>query len=275
MKSVNNKLNYYQKIWNLNNCEKIASTLTSDLFLAESNSQKVVLKILTPLGIKDESSGIFYLKSKVGKKCAELFQYDDSAMLIEYLPGQDLLEYSMVNNELKTTEIFCDLILDLNTTIKIEKHPFRHLSSFDNVFNRIKIPTSLGELLSRGREKFQKMAKPSESDILLHGDLHHQNVKLNIVGEFVCYDPKGIIGHPAYEVATILNNPWGHAEIVYDMDLFNQRVEIFSKKLKHSKQTLIDFAFSQACLSIAWCIEDKVDHNHSLQMAKLFERFLV
>jgi streptomycin 6-kinase len=47
------------------------------------------------------------------------------------------------------------------------------------------------------------MAEP----VLLHGDLHHQNILAADRQPWLAIDPKGLIGEPAYEVGALLRNP--------------------------------------------------------------------
>lgn len=50
------------------------------------------------------------------------------------------------------------------------------------------------------------LAEPGPS-VALHGDLHHGNV-LDLDGSrWVAIDPKGLVGHPAFDVANVLCNP--------------------------------------------------------------------
>ena len=60
--------------------------------------------------------------------------------------------------------------------------------------------------LQKARKLREQLLQTSEADVLLHGDLHHDNILQN-GDDWVVIDPKGVIGESAYEVAAFIRNP--------------------------------------------------------------------
>src|SRR6266567_3540278 len=47
----------------------------------------------------------------------------------------------------------------------------------------------------------------SAEPVLVHGDLHHDNVLSSARAGWLAIDPKGVAAEPAYETAAMLRNP--------------------------------------------------------------------
>jgi streptomycin 6-kinase len=62
------------------------------------------------------------------------------------------------------------------------------------------------KLLTASKECALRLFAQSTTSVLLHGDLHHDNI-LHDGNAWVAIDPKGLIGDPAYEIAPLLCNP--------------------------------------------------------------------
>ena len=113
-----------------------------------------------------------------------------------------------------------------------------------------------------------KLLATQTKEVLLHGDLHHENVKLNSRGEYVCYDPKGFIGDPAYELGTTLKNPWKYPNIAHDKEMFIKRAKYFSNELNLPFDRVIGFAYVHFCLSFGWALEDGGDYSHQFELIR-------
>lgn len=257
-------LNQYIDLWNLTECCKLTSTFTSDVYKANSKYGKVVLKILNDVGVKDELAGTYFLDNCNGNGVVKLFEYNERALLMEYLPGDNLYQFSKIGDENKASEIFCSIIKKIHTVDKINHRDrlIQYTELFE-IFDRVSLPVELQDYFSKARELSRKLVSTQNKEVLLHGDLHHENVISRLNGEFVCIDSKGLIGDPSYELATTLKNPWDYPEISQDINLFKSRAKYFSRELNLPIDRIIGFSFVHLCLSVAWAIED--GHNYSHQ----------
>ena len=109
--------------------------------------------------------------------------------------------------------------------------------------------------------------------MLLHGDLHHDNILASTSSGWVAIDPKGIVGDPGYEVGTFMLNqlPVGAADSVVQ-ELSKQRLSIFSAELQISRERLAGWAFCHAVLSALWSFEDSEEWRATIRLAKLLEQ---
>tara|TARA_Y100000590_G_scaffold470776_1_gene670417 strand:- start:50563 stop:51045 length:483 start_codon:yes stop_codon:yes gene_type:complete len=145
------------------------------------------------------------------------------------------------------------------------------LSDLFKIFGRIDVPKDLVDTFNKAEALAKELMATQTHEVLLHGDLHHENIISREDGEFVCFDPKGMIGDPAYELGTTLKNPRDYPEISQNIECFVERAKFFSDELKLPYDRVVGFAFIHVCLSMAWSIEDGFDYLAQLDLAKKIE----
>ena len=250
---MNKILNKYISQWKLSQPVKLAETFTSTLYKVDSSYGRAVLKIFTDVGMKDERGGAAFLKNVSEKSAVRLFQSDERAHLLELLSAPNLYEFSKENEEEKASDIFIKIIKDIHsiTHIKFREGllPFEELFK---TFDQVNYPHHLDKILKKGKDLTRYLISTQMKEVLLHGDLHHVNVMKTESGRFVCFDPKGILGDPSYELGTILKNPWSYPEISLNIEIFRKRVENFSNELSLPKDRIVGFAYVHLCLSVLW-----------------------
>ncbi len=105
-------------------------------------------------------------------------------------------------------------------------------------------------------ELLGSMAEP----VLLHGDLHHQNILAAERSPWLALDPKGLIGEPAYEVGALLRNSMPQPfSAPRSKRVLARRVDRLAEELGFERARLVGWGVAQAVLSAWWCIED---HGH-------------
>jgi streptomycin 6-kinase len=148
-------------------------------------------------------------------------------------------------------------------------HAFPHVKDWLAVLDSdLKIPA---QTLQKARELRDQLLKTAGPDVLLHGDLHHDNILQN-GDDWVVIDPKGVIGEPAYEVAAFTRNPI--PELLTHDDAPNillNRITRFAEVLELPSQRIIDWCFVQAVLAWAWALEDGCDTRYFEQLTKIFD----
>ncbi|HEX9681405.1 MAG TPA: aminoglycoside phosphotransferase family protein, partial [Anaerolineales bacterium] len=105
---------------------------------------------------------------------------------------------------------------------------------------------------------YAELAASMAEPVLLHGDLHHENILSAEGDRWVAVDPQGVIGEPAYEVGAFLRNPipevWTWLELAKIMD---RRVEVFIEELGFDRRRLIGWGYAQAVLSAIGSLEER------------------
>src|SRR5438067_1309862 len=64
-----------------------------------------------------------------------------------------------------------------------------------------------GALGGQAEAIFAALLATQVAPVLLHGDLHHENILAAARQPWLAIDPKGVVGEPAYEAGALLRNP--------------------------------------------------------------------
>ncbi len=106
-------LNHYLKLWDLTDPEPLAETATSHVYTVTSEGTRVVLKVLTPIGL-EEKNGAAALRYWNGRGSVKLLREDEQAHLLEYADGQDLTVLVKNGQDEEVTLIIADVLNQLH-----------------------------------------------------------------------------------------------------------------------------------------------------------------
>lgn len=100
------------------------------------------------------------------------------------------------------------------------------------------------------------VAEPVPRRVLLHGDLHHDNVLSSGAG-WVSIDSKGVIGEPAWEVGPYLYNnlPDAAGEGAWRRTV-RRRADQFADELALDRRRVYSCGAVYAALSVSWSLEE-------------------
>jgi streptomycin 6-kinase len=126
-------------------------------------------------------------------------------------------------------------------------------------------------LRGRPAARFAELCDSMAEPVVLHGDLHHENL-LDAGGRWVAIDPKGVIGEPAYETGALLRNPRPDLLAADDpVGVLRRRSALLTEALDLDLWRVREWAYVQAELSAAWHVEDGEDPAFALAVAELLE----
>src|SRR5258708_40376267 len=108
-------LNRYLKVWGLSDPQPLAETVTSHVYTVTFDGERVVLKVLTPIGV-EEQSGAVALRHFGGHGAVRLLRADEQAHLLEYASGQDLIPLVENGEDEKATARMADVLNALHAT---------------------------------------------------------------------------------------------------------------------------------------------------------------
>lgn len=228
----------------------------------------IILKLgLDNKGLTREA---FALKCFAGYGAVHVLAEDNGILLLErVVPGTSLKSY-FPTNENESIEIACRVMKKLHQANIPTAHNFPHIKDWLAVLDKDwSVPASY---LKKARKLRYKLLKTTGLDVLLHGDLNHDNILQN--GEdWLVIDPKGVIGEPAYDVAAFIRNPMpellNHADVP---NIIHNRVAHLVKIMELPSQRIFDWCFVQAILAWAWALEDGCDTSYFEQLAKIFDK---
>jgi streptomycin 6-kinase len=134
------------------------------------------------------------------------------------------------------------------------------------------------DLIDRAEQAFHEIERDSPGDVVLHGDLHHENILLDDESGWTAIDPKGVIGAPCLEVGRFLQNQLPSSLPAERREaLVRERVQILSAELGHSQETVAASALVDCVLSHCWSFEDEgisADWYKGIELARLLCRMI-
>ncbi len=238
--------------WKLEDIEPFSNLSFHYVATASQGDRDVVLK----LGLDIERE-LATLEHYAGRGCVALLEHDISrrALLLEYLnPGTPLREYFPERDE-EATRIAANLLSNLHHAPAFDDFPTLEewLETLYHTGDDI-IPHPL---LTRARTWAMELTmEPAENVVLLHGDLHHDNILESKEG-WKAIDPKGVVGEPGYDIATFIYNPIPLLQHHPNAKaIIAKRLDIFAETLTIDREHLRKLAFIQAILAACWAIED-------------------
>ncbi|MCF7899913.1 aminoglycoside phosphotransferase family protein [Candidatus Babeliales bacterium] len=222
------------------------------IIFGHQNSEPIVLKVsLDNVALSKEYD---YLTAVSNQNNLKIIAHDKDMIIMEQaLPGTTLKE-QFPKNDKEATTILCSLIKKLHTAHIPKNHNFKNIKDILKVLDKdINIPQ---HILLKARNLRDNLLAATTQEVLLHGDLHHENI-LKHNNEWVAIDPKGFIGDPAFEVAGYLYNPIPDlVECNNAQEIIKERIKLCSELLQIPQQTIHDWMYVKIVLCWAWNLED-------------------
>ncbi|MDN3509684.1 MAG: aminoglycoside phosphotransferase family protein [Candidatus Neptunochlamydia sp.] len=222
------------------------------------NDKPIILKIgMNSKALAKEAS---CLKAFTKHAAAEVIAYDNNIIIMQRsVPGSTLKDHFPDNDE-EATKILCASIKELHKASIPENHNFYHLSElFKALDQELDIPD---KILTKAKHLRDELLSTTTKEVLLHGDLHHDNILQNGDGWLVI-DPKGFIGDPAFEPAAYLCNPI--PELLHEdnaKQIVSDRIKLCAEKLGLPEQRITDWLYAKSVLCWAWSLDDNLDSSY-------------
>lgn len=111
-------------------------------------------------------------------------------------------------------------------------------------------------LVEQAETLFAELLPTMAAPVVLHGDLHHENILSATREPWLAIDPHAVIGEPAYEPGALLRNPIPEIATHPNLArLLSRRVDLLSEQLDLDRQRVRGWGIAQAVLSAWWDIE--------------------
>jgi streptomycin 6-kinase len=266
----------YVRAWKFTDPHPFAQTVTSHLYKVTWNGGPAVLKLFTPIGARDEKSGAIALQCFNGHGSVRLLRHDDQAQLLEYIEGEDLKSLVKRGDDQRATLIIADVINRLHHAhagpVPDGLQPLA--VRFRSLFKRVKRDIR-NSVYTKAADVANKLLSTQKQVSILHGDMHHENVKFSHVRGWVALDPKGLYGECTYDAANVLCNPAGMDDLVADKGRLINSAALLATALQLDTSRVLAFTFAHAALSASWSLEDHQDPTLALRIAAIAEPLVI
>lgn len=193
----------------------------------------------------EELIGVRALEKWGGNGAVRVLIRDGNVIVLERA-GQTLR--SLVTEDASATQVLCDAAQRLHAHSPKDLDGFPTLrtwfsSLFDDTRPRFDQVRMIADRL------FEHFTRP----VLLHGDLHHENVLSGGGRGWLAIDPKGIVGAREFDYCNIFTN-WTPQEAT---EHFDTRLEVVARIASIDRVDLLHWIASWSALSGIWHLEDR------------------
>lgn len=114
------------------------------------------------------------------------------------------------------------------------------------------------DLIDKAERAFDEIERTAPRTVVLHGDLHHENILYDERSGWTAIDPKGAIGAPILEVGRFLQNQLP-ADLTPERREARvcERIEILSAELGYAPEAVAASGLVDCVLSHCWSFEDE------------------
>ncbi|AZN40019.1 aminoglycoside phosphotransferase family protein [Paenibacillus albus] len=216
------------------------------------------------------------MKAYAGRGAVQVLAWDEelgAAVLERAVPGTPL---SATLDDHEATAIFCEVFGKLRRPFEGEAAHFQTIRRWFEGIVRYRSRYSGGaegplpeEWVVRAEEILEELIPTTTETVLLHGDLHHQNILRQGEDGWAVIDPKGIIGDVHFEPLQYLLN---YEERGGDKEaVLSRRVAIITERLGLDRRRLALWGIARGVLEACWTIED--GHENWQDGIAISERF--
>jgi streptomycin 6-kinase len=237
-------------------------TLNGSVAFVRRDTERLVLKIIG--SASDELQALPAYAHFAGRGAVRLLAQAGRALLLERIaPGHALTRKVADGDDDGASWILCDVMAALHG----DAPPPAGLATVEDWgadFDRYRavggpLPAAL---VDRAAAIFSDLCRSQGPRIVLHGDLHHDNVLRDARRGWLAIDPKGVIGERAYECGALLRNPTEDAARFADPAIIDRRVRIICERLGLDRARVLAWCFAQAVLAAVWAVQDgRVDRR--------------
>ena len=203
-----------------------------------------------------------------------ILQQDQHAVLLErIIPGLSLKKLFLQEEDGKAVEIFCTVVQNLQKYDAVPNN-FPTIAEWKKSFNTY-LQSEHGyisrPLIHKAKNLFNTLVAAQGKQLLLHGDLHHNNILFDQKCGWLAIDPKGVIGEAEIEVAAFLKNPVGHPEIYAHESIISKRINRITDALNLDSNKIVKWCFCLTVLSCIWLIEEDKNPDDWLHFAEIMD----
>lgn len=223
-------------------------TPRGQLLPVRQNGVAAMLKVSTE---PEEMFGGLLMQWWDGDGAARVFAYENEALLLERATtGRALSDLVRNGQDDEASRITCHVIERLHTP---RAKPLPALVPLTHWFRDLTEASPDG-LLERAKTTALALLAAQETQVPLHGDIHHDNILDFGDRGWLVIDPKRVIGDRYFDYLNLFGNPDFTAAA--NPEQFARRLAIVSEAARLDRRRLLQWLLAWSGLSAVWCLND-------------------
>ena len=254
--------------WNLADDGEIFKSHSSLLQPVLYDGKQAMVKI--PFSA-EERRGCLLMVWYNGNGAAQVWEHDETAILMERATGPLSLREMVLNgNEDEASRIICGVTAKLHTVSCAHSDMLVPLTEW---FKPLKLAADIhGGILIKCTQVAEGLLSDPIDEVILHGDIHHENILHSAAGRWIAIDPKGLVGERVFDIANVFCNP--DSETATSPARLSRQVEVIAEAANLDPVRLLHWIIAWAGLSAAFALEDGENPTTALAVAKIAENEL-
>ena len=247
--------------WRLTPGDPFALTYHWVMAVTRENGEAAVLKLGVPTSehLRVEATA---LRTWAGNGAVRLLDYDADrgALLMERAEPGTRAATLVPHDDATATGVLLDVMHGLHATPPPATGvpDLRDLAGdFARYLHRFPDGGPLPERWVRTAARlFDELCDSAPARVLLHGDLHHDNVLRAARRPWLAIDPHGYVGDPGFDLGCLIYNPDPGAPEPDAVALLPARLEQLVAGAGQPRDRVVAWGFVMAVLSEVWTCED-------------------
>ena len=214
---------------------------------------------------KEEQRGCRLMAWWQSDGAARVLAEDGGVLLLERATGpRSLAAMARSGQDDEATRILCE------ATSRLHRHraPLPpDLVPLTDWFEPLLQARDQGGVVAEGRNVARGLLKHRQEIVVLHGDIHHENVLDAGQRGWIVIDPKGLLGDRAFDFVNILRDPDESTALAPGR--FARQVEVIAEAAALDRTHLLRWTLAFASLSAVWILGDGDHPGLDLAVAEL------
>jgi len=253
----------YVRAWDLLCDGEAFDTKSSILQPVVYNGEKAMLKIALAA---EERRGASLMCCWNGNGAAKIFRHDENALLMERAVGARSLRHMVAaGNEDEANRIICGVAAKLHSA----KCPDRSKLVPLPVWFAALRPAAdrFGGEFVRCNKIANELLNAPLDNVILHGDIHYENVLDSGTRGWIAIDPKGLTGERGFDFANLFCNP--DTETALAPGRLPKQMKLIADETGLNPKRLLQWIIAWTGLSAAWALDDGEDAGFQMTVAKI------
>lgn len=214
----------------------------------------------------DEKAGNAVMVWWNGEGAAQVWEHDEHALLLERAEGQRSLAAMAANgHDDEATRILCAATARLHA---VNHRPLPVLKPLREWFADLETHAGkYGGMFLQALDTARSLLAAPQEEVVLHGDVHHDNFLDFEERGWLAIDPKWLTGERGFDYANIFCNPEQFPAL--PPQHFHRRLQLVAAAANLDRQRLLQWILAWCGLSAIWFLEDNMPAQIDLSVAEL------
>ncbi|PRB46553.1 3'-kinase [Pseudomonas sp. MYb2] len=211
----------------------------------------------------DEKHGNRLMTWWDGDGAAQVLAHHEDGLLMERAMGRcSLMHMAMHGEDDEASRILCSALARLHAPRPMRPPPLVELGPW---FASLRIAAvQHGGLYDLSLQTAEALFAAPQDVVVLHGDMHHDNVLDFESRGWLAIDPKRVRGERGFDYANLICNP--DLPTATDPQRFRRQLEVIVEAAGLDRRRLLQWVLAFAGLSAAWFLEDDALEQASGQL---------